>query len=329
MKANINLTPDRELGKRRTWATHAPSFEETSSITTDIEWMDGLFAEPTPEKWDAHEDKLHAKRIVDLGGGAGHLSSSLRARGYKNVINVDPVADEKVFSPCIRSNVEKMPIENQSVDFVIASSLLPYVNSPQAILREIRRILKKPSGNEPGGRLLLNFQNPKTGYGLEKLNAALVIALAHLERANRGKQLPQTKEIYLMLKKRWPQTPKFHLWDATRAYFETTGLPEFGITPGGNPNDLLRKAVAVLRRIELTGGSNRIPVKYTIAELRDHRERYGTAHQMSLREVKTLLKKHGFKILHSEAGPSKIKVYAEKTALLTTLKRDLVLRAKL
>ena len=98
--------------------------------------------------------------VADLGCGEGYLTIET-ARWAKHVTAVDrssgvlsrakALAARKKFSNITwkKGELEKVPIDNQSMDVALLSQALHHAADPNAALREAARILK------PGGRLLI------------------------------------------------------------------------------------------------------------------------------------------------------------------------------
>ncbi|MFC1489372.1 class I SAM-dependent methyltransferase [Thermodesulfobacteriota bacterium] len=74
--------------------------------------------------------------IINLGSGPQHF------HGRKDIINIDVFAFDEVD---IVADACDLPIEDQSVDFVINIAMLEHVDNPGAVINEICRILK-PEG---------------------------------------------------------------------------------------------------------------------------------------------------------------------------------------
>jgi SAM-dependent methyltransferase len=77
--------------------------------------------------------------IVNLGSGPQHFY------GRTDIINVDLFAFNQVD---IVAEASDLPIEEQSVDFIINIAMLEHVDDPHAVVQEMHRILK------PGGEAL-------------------------------------------------------------------------------------------------------------------------------------------------------------------------------
>ncbi len=98
--------------------------------------------------------------VADLGCGEGHLSLEA-ARWARKVIGVDRSADVLRRAKALadknkvtnitwkRGEIEDLPLEARSVDVVLISQALHYVQDPVKALREAERVLV------PGGKVLL------------------------------------------------------------------------------------------------------------------------------------------------------------------------------
>jgi SAM-dependent methyltransferase len=69
--------------------------------------------------------------LLSLGSGCQRLS--------ENIINVDYEAYQGVD---LRADISQLPLQDQSVDGVISLAVLEHVQNPQAVVREMYRILK-------------------------------------------------------------------------------------------------------------------------------------------------------------------------------------------
>ena len=97
------------------------------------------------------------KVVVDIGPGPLGFPDACPARVS---IGVDPLAEryrehglliEGSDAIYLSVGAEAIPLTSASVDVVVARNSLDHVDDPQAVLREVQRLLK------PGGTLLLNF----------------------------------------------------------------------------------------------------------------------------------------------------------------------------
>ncbi len=107
--------------------------------------------------------------ILDAGCGTGQTSAYLYSSYHANIIAVDshPLMLQKAKSrflqmqlpvQTVEASLESIPVEEQSVDYCLAESVLSFVNI-EPVLNELKRILK------PGGVLFaieLTMQKPLT-----------------------------------------------------------------------------------------------------------------------------------------------------------------------
>ena len=128
-----------------------------------ISWCNRVFYPDVPSSWDdlvfrervlAHLEPHH--RLLDLGAGAGILPS-MDFRGHAaEICGVDP--DERVrenpYLDEARVGVgERIPFEDDAFELVVSDNVLEHLEAPEAVLREVRRVLK------PGGRFLAKTPN--------------------------------------------------------------------------------------------------------------------------------------------------------------------------
>lgn len=107
-------------------------------------------------------DYLHARKtLVDLGAGQGYIAIEMAKLGLKVIacdMNNESIKSinryKKNFKlkniKAIKCFVEKLPIRNSSVDFVIANAILEHIENEGQAINEWKRILK------PSGRLLVS-----------------------------------------------------------------------------------------------------------------------------------------------------------------------------
>ena len=104
-------------------------------------------------------------RFLDLGCGTGLLSLDIASLGFKG-IGIDGApsmvdycrkrAELEGFSKLWRyetADVEKTPLQDFSVDFVICCGVIEYLPDDKELFREVKRVLR------PGGRFLLCVTN--------------------------------------------------------------------------------------------------------------------------------------------------------------------------
>ncbi|MEA2419986.1 MAG: hypothetical protein QOE60_2192 [Thermoleophilaceae bacterium] len=105
----------------------------------------------------ADERFFEGKVVVDIGPGPLGFPDACPARVS---IAVEPLADlyrehglllEGSDARYLAVGAERVPLESGSVDVVVARNSLDHVDDPDAVLREMQRLLR------PGGTLILNF----------------------------------------------------------------------------------------------------------------------------------------------------------------------------
>lgn len=102
---------------------------------------------------------VEAKVILDLGSATGRADNTLRSRFKpEHIISLDISRNMlrqsiqkrswlRRFSFCHSSHVQadasRLPLGDQSIDFVFCNLLLPYVDSPGLVFKEVARVLTK------------------------------------------------------------------------------------------------------------------------------------------------------------------------------------------
>jgi malonyl-CoA O-methyltransferase len=125
--------------------------------------------------------RLQPELVLDLGAGTGHATRALKRR-YRSaqVIAVDlsPAmlgAARRQQSwwrrfECVAADAHRLPFKDASVDLVFSNLMLQWCHDPDAVFREIRRVLN------PRGLLHFTTLGPDT---LKELRAAWRAADAH------------------------------------------------------------------------------------------------------------------------------------------------------
>lgn len=102
-------------------------------------------------------EELKSKKILDHGCGIGTLGRIAKERGG-DVTGVDiseKLLDEaRRFFPCIQADINKLPFDDGSFDYVISGMVLHIFEDIRPAIQEIARILK------PGGTLILGIVHP-------------------------------------------------------------------------------------------------------------------------------------------------------------------------
>lgn len=95
-----------------------------------------------------------ASHILDAGAGTGANLRMLTERGYVNAFGLDSSPD--AISHCVKKGLSvrlgsltEMPLDDMSVDFVLATDVIEHIDDDLRALGEIHRVLR------PGGRVLI------------------------------------------------------------------------------------------------------------------------------------------------------------------------------
>lgn len=132
---------------------------------------------------------LRGKQVLDFGCGDGPLSLYLsRQQSPDQIVGVDldPIAVERARNalaqypppPGVKvefrhGSVDRIPVDDGSIDVVVAFDCLEHVMDPAGILREWRRVLR------PGGRCLLEWFPYKGPWG-PHMESLIPVPWAHV-----------------------------------------------------------------------------------------------------------------------------------------------------
>jgi ubiquinone/menaquinone biosynthesis C-methylase UbiE len=117
------------------------------------------------------DEMFRDKTILDVGCGAGGKSMYYLSLGAKKVVGIDVVEHYREESKALADELgvtgfefvvgdaAKTNFEDESFDTVIMNDAMEHVAQPEAVLKEMNRILKK------GGRLYVNFPPYYHPYG--------------------------------------------------------------------------------------------------------------------------------------------------------------------
>lgn len=137
-------------------------------------------------KFTRIEDMFSNKVVLDLGCGAAGKSLFYASKGAKKVLGVEILEKyrteaEKLAADLglqdvfqfIAADAANLPLEDNSVDTIIINDAMEHVDRPEAVLAEVRRVLK------PGGRCYLNFPPYYHPFGAH-LSDAIYIPWVHM-----------------------------------------------------------------------------------------------------------------------------------------------------
>ncbi len=118
------------------------------------------------------EEMFRGKTVLDIGCGAGGKTMFYASKGVKEIVGMDIVpyykeeaealAKELGFSDVFRfvaGDAAESGFPDNSFDTIVMNDAMEHVERPEAVLREVYRILK------PGGRLFVNFPPYNHPYG--------------------------------------------------------------------------------------------------------------------------------------------------------------------
>jgi len=103
------------------------------------------------------------ERVVDLGGGTGRASRTLRELGVEATVfdysagMLRRAREEGV--PGVRADAARLPVPDASLDAVVVTDALHHFPDPEGALREVARALA------PGGVLVIREFDPVTRRG--------------------------------------------------------------------------------------------------------------------------------------------------------------------
>ena len=122
-----------------------------------------LLAAEAAEGLERRYGPFREQTIVDLGCGPGFYTEALRATGA-SVIPVDNDEGEMTMvgsrpEGALLADAGDLPLEDESVDGAFCSNLLEHTPDPEAVIREIERVLR------PGGWGYISWTNWYSPWG--------------------------------------------------------------------------------------------------------------------------------------------------------------------
>lgn len=131
-------------------------FNDVSNQWDDIRQT--FFSDHIREKMCEKAQVKEGSTAVDIGAGTGFVTQELLSRKLR-VIAIDQSREmldvlERKFGSggeiiCLQADAYKLPLESESVDYVMANMFLHHVENPGQAIAEMTRILR------PGGKLVI------------------------------------------------------------------------------------------------------------------------------------------------------------------------------
>src|SRR4029079_8261144 len=86
-----------------------------------------------------------ATRLLDVGCGTGATAAALREFGRVTAADFSPLALERCrrrgLTELIPARAEDLPLQDGSIDVIVATDIIEHVDDDLAALREFRRVL--------------------------------------------------------------------------------------------------------------------------------------------------------------------------------------------
>lgn len=122
----------------------------------------GLLARDAVDQVERHH-QLRGATVVDVGGGAGHVTEEFRRRGARSFL-FEPDARElrargRTPQGAVRADGYLLPLADGAADVCFSSNVLEHVADPQTFLSEMIRVTR------PGGLIYLAFTNWFSPWG--------------------------------------------------------------------------------------------------------------------------------------------------------------------
>jgi SAM-dependent methyltransferase len=130
--------------------------------------------------------ELTGRLALDIGGGPGHFTAALRARGARCLL-VEPDEGELRASGAppagaVRGDGMRLPVATGAVDVCFSSNVLEHVRDPAGLLAEMIRVTR------PGGVIYLAFTNWYSPWGGHEMAPWHYLGAGYAERRYTRKQ---------------------------------------------------------------------------------------------------------------------------------------------
>ena len=165
----------------RQWRDHDRSH-------SPVVWTSGMSGQLDPAVYDAWFDQpwgahafdverdtlldaispLEGRRLLDVGCGTGRFTAAFETAGA-HVVGIDRDPDMLARAQqrtrearLLVGDAHQLPIDDNSVDVAVATTLLEFASDPDGVLDELTRVVR------PGGRIAVAALNPASPWGLAR-----------------------------------------------------------------------------------------------------------------------------------------------------------------
>jgi len=90
-------------------------------------------------------------KILDVGSGSGDLLKNFSARGFKNLVGIDPYIKKDIFYPSVKIFKKDLSSLKGKYDFIMLHHSLEHMDDPNQVFADIYRLLK------PKGKALIRI----------------------------------------------------------------------------------------------------------------------------------------------------------------------------
>lgn len=145
---------------RRLYHTEVAHTDEMKRSLTDMDAYDRFRADSADKviaRLKAHDIGIRGRTVVDFGCNDGAVSGRYLREGAAKVIGLDIDAKAldraRFLHPAVtflQSGVDRVPLDDASVDVIVSRDVFEHVAQPEPILRELFRALR------PGGQMLID-----------------------------------------------------------------------------------------------------------------------------------------------------------------------------
>ncbi|HET9895256.1 MAG TPA: class I SAM-dependent methyltransferase [Streptosporangiaceae bacterium] len=122
---------------------------------------------------------IAGRTVLDIGGGAGYVTSEFRARGaHCYLLEPDPgeMLSRGAPAGAVLADGYWLPVRDAGADVCISSNVLEHVRDPRGLIEEMVRATK------PGGVIYLSFTNWYSPWGGHEMSPWHYLGVGRAER---------------------------------------------------------------------------------------------------------------------------------------------------